>query len=154
MAKSEKSDTFSQELTAHKNYIYTAIFLSVFVAYLPVSPIIYMRTVFGPVINSQSISFLLSLAGLLVLALTINGVLEWIRERVLLSGTVSFISKLEEKVFAITFEQKQETWNDGARAFSNMRVLRSFMVSPVSGAIFDAPFSLLLLVVIIFYRLI
>ena len=150
MAKSEKSDTFSQELTAHKNYIYTAIFLSVFVAYLPVSPIIYMRTVFGPVINSQSISFLLSLAGLLVLALTINGVLEWIRERVLLSGTVSFISKLEEKVFAITFEQKQETWNDGARAFSNMRVLRSFMVSPVSGAIFDAPFSLLLLVVIYF----
>ncbi len=150
MAKPDKSDTFSRELTAHKSYIYTAIFLSVFVAYLPVSPIVYMRTVFGPVINSQSISFLLSLAGLLILALTINGILEWIRERVLLSGTISFISKLEEKVFSATFEQSQEKWNDGARAFSNMRTLRSFMVSPVSGAIFDAPFSLLLLIVIYF----
>ena len=40
---------------------------------------------------------------------------------------------------------------DGAKEpghFSNMRILRNFMVSPVSGAIFDAPFSLLLLIVI------
>ncbi len=85
---------------------------------------------------------------LLVLALVVNGILEWIRERVLLSATISFIGTLEEKVFNVTFEQTPDRWSEGARAFSNMRILRNFMVSPVSGAIFDAPFSLLLLIVI------
>ena len=93
---------------------------------------------------------MLSLAILLVFALIINGILEWLRERILLSGTVSFIKTLEEKVFNITFEQSPDKWNAGTRAFSNMRILRSFMVSPVSGAIFDAPFSILLLLVIFF----
>ena len=75
---------------------------------------------------------------------------EWVRERILLSGTISFISRLEEKVFSCTFEQGSETWSDGSKAFSNMRILRNFMVSPISGAIFDAPFSLLLLIEIFF----
>ena len=150
MNKSENSDVFRQAIQAHKGYIYTAIFLSIFVAYLPVAPIVYMRMVFGPVVNSQSISFLMSLGILLLLALVVNGVLEWIRERVLLSATISFIGSLEEKIFRSTFEQTASKWNDGGQAFSNMRVLRNFMVSPVSGAIFDAPFSLLLLVVIFF----
>ena len=148
MVTKGKSDIFERTIREHRGYIYTAIFLSIFVAYLPVAPIVYMRTVFGPVINSQSISFLLSLAMLLTLALIVNGILEWIRERVLLSATVSFIGSLEERVFNATFEQTPDKWSDGARAFSNMRILRSFMVSPVSGAIFDAPFSLLLLIVI------
>ena len=90
-----------------------------------------MRTVFGPVINSQSISFLLSLAILLILALIANGILEWIRERVLLSGTISFINKLERS-FWCTFEQSSDKWSDGAKAFTNMRILRNFMVSPIS----------------------
>ena len=150
MTKSEKSDLFQVTVREHRNYLYLAIVLSIFVAYLPVAPIVYMRTVFGPVINSQSISFLLSLATLLILALIANGILEWIRERVLLSGTISFINKLEEKVFNCTFEQSSDKWSDGAKAFTNMRILRSFMVSPISGAILDAPFSLLLLILIFF----
>ena len=150
MTSSNKSDIFRQALNSVKSHIYIAIFLSLFVAYLPVAPIVYMRTVFGPVINSQSFSFLLWLGALLILALIVNGVLEWVRERILLSATISFIGSLEEKVFRCTFEQNSEKWSDGAKAFSNMRILRNFMVSPVSGAILDAPFSLLLLLVIFF----
>ena len=150
MDRRNKDGTFQRALKEHKSYIYIAILLSIFVAYLPVAPIVYMRLVFGPVINSQSIEFLLALAFLLTFALTVNGILEWIRERVLLSGTISFICTLEEKVFSSTFEQTTNKWNDGAKAFSQMRILRNFMVSPVSGAILDAPFSLLLLLVIFF----
>ena len=87
-------------------------------------------------------------AALLVLALVATGILKWVRQRILLSATVSFIVKLEEKVFNIAFEQSSDQWNDGARAFSNMRMLRNFMISPVAGAILDAPFSLTLLIVI------
>ena len=56
-----------------------------------------MRAVFGPVINSQSVSFLFSLAGVLIVGLALNGVLEWIRERVLLSGTISLIKLIRRK---------------------------------------------------------
>ena len=148
MSTISPSDIFRKTIVEHKSYIYTAIFLSIFVAYLPVAPIVYMRTVFGPVINSQSISFLAWLFSLLMLALIVNGVLEWIRERIVLSGTMSFISKIEDRVFTATFEQNIEKWSAGSRAFSNLRTLRNFMVSPLSGAFLDAPFSLTLLLVI------
>ena len=145
MVTPRKSDIFDRTLKNHRGYIYTAIFLSVFVAYLPVTPIVYMRTVFGPVINSQSLSFLLSLAMLLVLALVVNGILEWIRERVLLSATISFIGTLEEKVFNVTFEQTPEM--ERRADIFKYAYLRSLWF-PLVGAIFDAPFSLLLLIVI------
>ena len=148
MAKPEKLDIFRKQLEEHRSYIYTAVFLSIFVAYLPVAPIVYMRTVFGPVVNSQSLSFLTWLFLLLLFALIINGILEWIRERILLSGTMSFISGIEDRVFSATFEQNVDKWNDGSRAFSNLRNLRNFMVSPISGAFFDAPFAIMLLLVI------
>ena len=119
MTKSEKSDLFQVTVREHQNYLYLAIFLSIFVAYLPVAPIVYMRTVFGPVINSQSISFLLSLAILLILALIANGILEWIRERVLLSGTISFINKLEEKVLIVHLSKVA---TNGVTALKHLRI--------------------------------
>ena len=100
MPQEKKTDFFRQTLKLHQKYIYLAVFVSIFVAVLPVLPIVYMRAVFGPVLNSQSLSFLLALAFLLVLGLAINGFLEWIRERILLSGTVSFINTLEAKYLA------------------------------------------------------
>ncbi len=150
MQQDKKTDFFRQTLKLHRKYIYLAIFVSIFVAVLPVLPIVYMRAVFGPVLNSQSLSFLLALAVLLILGLAINGFLEWIRERILLSGTVSFINTLEAKIFSSTFERSIERWNTGSKCFSNLRVLRNFMVSPISGAFFDAPFSLIFLVAIFF----
>ena len=56
MQNKKKTNVFDDTLEKHKAYIYTLIFLSIFVAYLPVSPIVYMRIVFGPVINSDSIA--------------------------------------------------------------------------------------------------
>ena len=105
MSSLKGQDIFTTYINEHKNYVYIAIIISIFVAYLPVAPIVYMRVVFGPVINSQSINFLFSLFMLLLLALVVNGILEWARERVLLAGTISFISKLEDKIFSATFEQ-------------------------------------------------
>ena len=65
-----------------------------------------MRTVFGPVINSDSISYLMWLFLLLIFALIINGILEWIRDRILLAGGLSFCSELEASVYSHTLEKK------------------------------------------------
>ena len=105
MVTPRKSDIFDRTLKNHRAIFYRDIFVCL-CWYLP-TPIVYMRTVFGPVINSQSL-LLLSLAMLLVLALVVNGILEWIRERVLLSATISFIGTLEEKVFNVTFVNPED----------------------------------------------
>ena len=89
---------------------------------------------------------------LLVLALVVNGILEWIRERVLLSATISFIGTLEEKVFNVTFEQTPDRWSEGASIFK-YAYFEKLMVSPVSGAIFDAPFSSSLIVIFLIHPL-
>ena len=148
MSQSKETDFFQKTIKSHRRYIYLAVSVSVFVALLPVLPIVYMRTVFGPVLNSQSLSFLFAIAVLLILGLAINGVLEWVRERILLSGTVSFVNTLEEKIFSSTFERSIDRWNYGSQCFANLRVIRNFMVTPIAGAFFDAPFSLLFLVAI------
>ena len=150
MQNKKKTNVFDDTLEKHKSYIYTLIFLSIFVAYLPVSPIVYMRIVFGPVINSDSIAYLLWLTILLISALVLNAVLEWIRDRVLLAGTISFITKIENVVYEMTFEKNKENWKDGNRSISNLRTIRSFMATPVAGAVLDVPFSLSLLLVIFF----
>ena len=132
MQNKKKTNVFDDTLEKHKAYIYTLIFLSIFVAYLPVSPIVYMRIVFGPVINSDSIAYLLWLTILLISALVLNAVLEWIRD-VLLAGTISFITKIENVVYEMTFEKNKENWKDGNRSISNLRTIRSFDITPVAG---------------------
>ena len=74
------------------------------------------------------------------MGLALNGVLEWIRERVMLSGTISLISSLKKR-YSGQHLNKRLIGEDGTQAFSGLRVLRNFMVSPIAGAIFDAPFS-------------
>ena len=63
-----------------------------------------------------------------MLALVVNGFLEWIRERILLSATTSFVSTIEDKVFSATFEQGTEKWNEGGQAFGNLRTIRSSLL--------------------------
>ena len=108
----EKQETktkkfYTQLLDSHRKYILAAFAITPFIAFLPISPIVYMRTVFGPVINSDSVSYLMWLFLLLLFALIINGILEWIRDRILLAGGLSFCSELESSVYAHTLEKKK-----------------------------------------------
>ena len=65
---------------------------------LPVLPIVYMRAVFGPVLDSQSLSFLLALAAFG--SGTCNKRIWNGFEKGIIIGTVSFINTLEAKIFA------------------------------------------------------
>ena len=109
-----------------------------------------MRTTFGPVINSDSVSYLMWLFLLLVFALTINGILEWIRDRMLLAGGMSMVSTLEKTVYKHTLESQNDAWRESQIISSHLRNMRNFLKTPLAGAFFDAPFSLLLLLAIFF----
>ena len=51
----------------------------------------------------------------------------------LLAGTISFITKIENVVYEMTFEKNKENWKDGNRSISNLRTIRSFMAHRLPG---------------------
>ncbi|RZP23432.1 MAG: ATP-binding cassette domain-containing protein [Burkholderiaceae bacterium] len=146
----KKNEYIDNLKNSHRRYFLGALILSPMIAFLPIAPIAYMRTVFGPVINSDSLSYLTALACLLIFALIICGILEYIREKILLAGAISFISKLEDKVYDVTLVGPKADWADGQKMLNHLRSMRYFLKSPIVGAFFDAPFSLILLLAIFF----
>ncbi len=134
----------------HRKFLVAAISLSVFSALLPVAPIVYMRSIFGPVLNSDSLSYLFWLTVLLIFVLSINVVNDWLRDRIIFSGVISFTNKLEERVFRTTFETETKNWSKGADIISRLRVFRNFLTGPIATSILDTPFSLILLLAIFF----
>ena len=147
---SAKRNYVDEQKKTHRKYFFAALAISPAIAFLPVAPIAYMRIVFGPVINSDSLSFLTSLLVLLVFALTIAGILDYFRDKIFLAGAVSFVSRLEEQVYKTSLIGKQADWVSGTKMLSHLRSIRYFLKSPVIGAFFDSPFSILLLLAIFF----
>ena len=77
----KKKTELRELITKNQAYLKKAFLITIFSAMLPIAPIAYMRVVFGPVINSGSVEFLLWVSLILVMMLTLAGVLEWIRSR-------------------------------------------------------------------------
>ena len=99
MKESKKNHVLKDLLKKHNKYFFPVILFSFFTAYLPVTPIVYMRSVFGPVVNSDSLQYLFWLTMLLIGALILNGVIDWVRDRVMTAGTASFCSKVEKQIY-------------------------------------------------------
>ena len=142
--------TFDDLKKSHKKFFVAAFSLSFFSALLPVAPIVYMRTIFGPVLNSDSLSYLFWLTMLLIFVLLINVINDWLRDRIIFSGVVSFTNKLEERVFRTTFETETKNWSKGADILSRLRIFRNFLTGNIASSILDVPFSLILLLAIFF----
>lgn len=142
--------TFDDLKRSHKKFFVAAFSLSFFSALLPVAPIVYMRTIFGPVLNSDSLSYLFWLTILLIFVLLINTVNDWLRDRIIFAGVVSFTNKLEERVFRTTFETETKNWSKGADILSRLRIFRNFLTGNIASSILDVPFSLILLLAIFF----
>ena len=84
MTEPKKLDIFRQTIIRMFIFIRQSLFLCCGVP--PSCPYRLYAYCFGPVINSQIFPFFVIVI-LLVFALIINGILEWLRERILLSGT-------------------------------------------------------------------
>ncbi len=148
--KNTKKTEFRQVIKEHSSYLYAVLVISVFSAALPLAPIVYMRLLFGPVLYSDSIANLAWVTFILVAALTLGGVLEWVRQQIFFSCSVSISNKLDKRVFNSVFTEATENWIDGAKVLSNLRTIRIFMTSPPMGAIFDVPLCFIFLILIFF----
>ena len=148
--KNTKKTEFQQVIKEHSSYLYAVLVISVFSASLPLAPIAYMRLLFGPVLYSDSIANLAWVTLILVAALTLGGVLEWVRQQIFFSCSVSISNKLDKRVFNSVFTETTDNWIDGAKVLSDLRTIRIFMTSPPMGAIFDVPLCFIFLILIFF----
>jgi ATP-binding cassette subfamily C exporter for protease/lipase len=131
-------------------YFRACFVISGFLAILYLAPIGYMRDVFGPVINSRSLSNLAWVTVLLIFLLVITAFLDWIRQILCLKAAVKFSDQLIVRVFDATFSADILKLRESRSALSDLRVVRNFIASPMMGVIFDTPFGLLFLILVFF----
>ena len=85
---------------------------------------------------------------LVLAAYAMMEVLEWVRAEMLQKASLQFDAKLNARVFAAAFHSRLSGNAAATRGWNDLRTLRDFISSPALLALFDAPLSLLLLVVI------
>ena len=143
-----KVTEFYKIIKEHSSYLYAALFISIFSAALPLAPIAYMRVLFGPVLYSDSVANLAWMTLLLIAALILGGALEWVRQQIFFSCSVSLSNRLDKRVFDAVFKETSDNWVDGAKILSDLRTLRLFITSPPMGAFFDVPLCFIFLILI------
>jgi len=150
--KEKKETELSFYIKERKEYLQQAFFITIFSAILPIAPIIYMRAVFGPVVNASSIELLAWLSFLLILFLALGGLLEFLRTRIFFGFITSLYRVLEPRIFETAFNNNAGQSNviGGNKALQSLRQFKQFILSPVCGSIFDVPISLIFLA-LIFY---
>ena len=102
--KEKKETELSAYVKERKGYLQQAFYITIFSAILPIAPIVYMRAIFGPVVNASSIELLLWLSFLLLLFLALGGILEFLRSRIFFSFIVSLFRVLEPRIFETAFK--------------------------------------------------
>lgn len=110
---------------------------------------LYMMQVYDRVLSSRSVATLIGLTLLTIVLYSAMGVLEWVRNSLLSLAS----SKLEEGLSNPTFDAVLDANISSQNAQANstltdLQTVRRFVSSPVLPAFFDAPWSLVFLLVL------
>ncbi len=117
--------------------------------FLSLAPVVYMMEVYGRVINSRSVDTLVMLTVLVLAVYLLLELFEYVRHKLLEVAGQDLESRLQQRVFDLTVDaQLVKVPQLGQGAIEHLKRLKDFMASPAALAIFDAPLSLLFLVLV------
>ena len=150
MQNSKQPPEFVQAWALLRPYLVLTLVLSIFVGLFALTPIAYMREVYGPVLNSRSHEALYWVTALMLLALVMAGALHWVRQKVLVAASIKLTQQFQRRVFAATFQANLRGIIGARLALNDFRQIKNFLASPVAGYIFEAPVGLLFLGLIFF----
>ncbi len=129
-------------------YIILTAVVSIFVGLFALTPIAYMRDVYGPVMNSRSLDNLFWVTLILVVALVMAGVLHWVRHGILVAASMRLSQAFHQRIFKATFQANLQGVPGAQVALSDFRQIKNFLASPAAGFIFEVPVALLFLGII------
>jgi ABC-type protease/lipase transport system fused ATPase/permease subunit len=136
-------------LRASRQVLLHAGGFSLFVNILMLTGPLYMLQVYDRVLASQSVPTLLSLTLIVLVLYGTLGVLEWARSGLFSVAASRFEGALGERVAAAAMSRSlADPGRASDRPIRDLRQLRRFIASPVTGALFDAPFAPLFLIVL------
>ena len=148
-----KADTASPELAAalraSRGVFWHAGGFSLFINILMLTGPLYMLQVYDRVLASQSIPTLVSLTILVLVLYGTLGILEWARAGLFSVAASRFEGELGGRAAAAAMAMSlADPGRATDRPIRDLRTVRRFIGSPVLGALFDAPFSPLFLLVL------
>ena len=128
--------------------------LSVFVNLLMLTGPIFMLQIYDRVLGSRSEETLVALAILVVFLYALQGVLDWVRARVMARVGARFQARLDQRVFGAVIKQALQAGdrNQPSSELRDLEAIQRFYSSPVLFAIFDMPFTPLFAGLIFFFH--
>ena len=127
--------TFKREMWA------LAVFSAV-INVLMLSPTLYMLQVFDRVMISRSELTLAALSAFVVFFYAVQAFCEWTRSKLIIGSGLRLDAALSDPVFRATFkEQLARPGGAPSQAFSDMTVIRQWLIGPGVFAFFDLPWS-------------
>lgn len=150
MSEVKKSE-LREAIWSLRGHLFLAGGVAVVAGLLSLAPIGYMRDVYGPVVDSRS-SYTLAMATIILVgALALTGLIDWIRWKVLYAASVNFTQAISPRVFKAVFVANLRQNPPGSRqALGDIRVIRNFMSSAAMVALLDAPVAIIFLILVFF----
>ncbi len=143
-----QTSELSEALLTLRGVFKRVLLFSVVTNLLVLLPTAYMLEVYDRVLNSRSHATLLMLTVLVLAAYAMMEILEWVRAEMLQRESLRFDAKLNARIFNAVFHARLGGDQGSARGWNDFRTLRDFISSPAVLALFDAPISLLFLLLI------
>jgi PrtD family type I secretion system ABC transporter len=148
-APRKDTEELKTALRASRSVFWHAGGFSLFVNLLMLTGPLYMLQVYDRVLSSQSVPTLVALTLLVLVLYGTLAVLEWARAGLFSVIASRFEGDLGERAAAASMTLSlADPGKATDRPLRDLRALRRFIGSPVLGAIFDAPFSPLFLLVL------
>jgi ATP-binding cassette, subfamily C, bacterial exporter for protease/lipase len=116
---------------------------------LSLASVVYMMEVYGRVINSRNVDTLIMLTVLVLAVYLLLELFEYVRHKLLEVVGQDLEQRLQQRVFDLSLDaQLLKMPQLGQGALEQLKRLKDFMASPAALAFFDAPLSLIFLLLV------
>jgi ATP-binding cassette subfamily C exporter for protease/lipase len=135
-------------LLQYRRVFVSMLVFSAVITLTQVIPTLYSMQLFDRVMQSRNEATLLMLSLIAVGLFVINGVIEWIRQQVLLRVSAGFDRALSARVFDAAFRRNLvESGTSAGQALADLTTLRQFLTGAAMLALLDIPWIPLFLAI-------
>ncbi len=139
----------AEVLFSFRKAFYVAGLFSMFINMLALVPSIYMLQIYDRVLQSRNITTLMMLTVILLVFYVIQGMLEFVRSKLLIRVGAQLDMKLNDRVFVASFEHNlKKSGGNAGQAMNDLTNVRQFLTGNGLFAFFDAPWAPIYIIVI------
>jgi len=149
-APAEDADSVRAAFAANKPLFASAFLFSAAMSLLALTTSFYMLEVYDRVLSSRSIETLLLLTIIAVVAIAVFGVLDSLRQRILMRAGMRVAERLSRRVLRAMVATTSQTGGVQVRTgIRDVETIRNFVASSAFASLLDGPFIIVYLIVLL-----